>query len=108
MFGWIRRLFELNINFPDWSAPSEHYIPGYEVVDSEVAMPNSRSISGLFCRWHNRSILPTVVPLWRTHPDDAQKWSSHGRFAGKEQNCGRFFAFKEAVATAEAKLSLPR
>jgi hypothetical protein len=111
MFDWLRRLFHFNSSSKgDWltmpalpETPQGPYIPGYEVSDTDAVMPKSKSISGVFCRWHNRPTLPTVVPLWRTFFDDAQKWSSKGRFAGSEKNCGHFFAFTEDVATAEAK-----
>jgi hypothetical protein len=111
MFCWLKHLLKLRRflredrtavpYFPeDQSGP---YIPGFEVEDTGTGMPESKSISGIFCRWHSHLLVPPIVPLWQSFLDDDRKWSSQGRFAGANRNCGHFFALSEDGATAEAK-----
>jgi hypothetical protein len=99
MFDWLRRLFGLdNVLGGDfwggdsWGDPDEPHIPGFDVVDTNAELSHSKRISGIFCRWHSRDLLPTAAPLWKSFMDDERKWSSQGRFAGANRNCGHFFA----------------
>jgi hypothetical protein len=119
MLRWVRSLFqekgslgESVTGAPRQDArddPDENdeargpYIPGFDVSDTSAALAQSKSIAGTFCRWHLKSLVPTVVPLWRTFLDDAEKWSRQGRFAGSDKNCGHFLALSEKVAAAEAR-----
>ncbi len=111
MFGLLRWLFGRNKaseedswNDDFWGTdPDGPYIPGFEVVDTNAELSHSKTISGVFCRWHNRELLPPAAPLWRSFLDDDRKWASRGRFAGPERNRWHYFALKERVADGEAK-----
>jgi hypothetical protein len=111
MFDLLRWLFGRNTASEDDSSdddfwgtdPDGPYIPGFEVGDTNAELGHSKTISGIFCRWHSRELLPPAVPLWQSFLDDDRKWASRGRFAGSERNCGHYFALKDRVANGEAK-----
>lgn len=97
-----------NIDFSglDHTSGNENgkYIRGFITrEDKQSQLMHAKVIGGTVYRWHDRSKLPPSNPLWRTFLDDNKKWSNQARFAGKDFNCGHFFAFSEAVANAEAK-----
>ncbi len=110
MFGWFRHMFalkdlvdkdllSLSVNFE----PAQvRFIPDFEVVDTGAELQESRSISGTFCRWHERALAPPLVPIWQSFVDDDRKWAAQSRFAGPAHNCGHFFSLSEQVATSEA------
>jgi hypothetical protein len=109
VFDWLSRLIgfdnlvDIDFDiFPVWEE-GKPWIPGFEVENTHKVLPESKTISGTFSRWHNKDIAPPAVPLWRSFLDDDRKWASQGRFAGSDKNCGHFFALAERVATSEAK-----
>jgi len=68
-----------------------------------VALPKGIRISKRkFYRWHDVKRIWTGEDFRKTFQDDEWKWKSHGRFAGKNLNCGHYFAFTPDGASAEA------
>lgn len=105
MFKWLARLRRSIQILPDVNpSPDETeaaYIPGFECQSS--SLDHSRSIQGVFSRWHDKEDVIGDPPLWRLFMDDERKWSAQGRFAGKDINCGHYFALSPKAALSEAQ-----
>ena len=64
-------------------------------------LPMSTKVSGTFVRWHNPQYYRTGEEFWETFQDGPWKWADQQRYAGKDLNCGHYFALTQAGAKAE-------
>jgi hypothetical protein len=97
------------------SAPSDLSLSEEAVEDIEAAMgkktvftqtgrlPMSRTFKGSLFRWHDPRFCEGATKFWQTFQDGPWKWEAQQRYAGKDLNCGHFFALSAAGATAEAE-----
>lgn len=66
-------------------------------------LPMSRNWKGSLFRWHDPEYFWRGTEFWRTFQDGPWKWEAQQRYAGKDLNCGHYFALSAEGAEAEAR-----
>jgi len=65
-------------------------------------LPMSRETTGSAYRWHNPKYFWSGDKFFQTFENGPWKWEAQQRYAGKNLNCGHYFAVTPGGATAEA------
>lgn len=66
-------------------------------------LPMSTKVKGELVRFHNPDYFWAKDEFWKTFQDGPWKWGEQQRFAGKDFNCGHYFALNKVGALAESK-----
>jgi hypothetical protein len=84
----------------DLGDPNRIWTP--EEFPNTGTLPMSTKLSGRFLRYHNPAHYHRGAAFWKTFEDGPWKWDDQQRYAGKDHNCGHYFALTEPGARAEA------
>jgi hypothetical protein len=94
-----REFFERLRKSFDEASVAGLFRPGF-ITSGRLEM--SRRAVGAAYRWHEPKFFGHEKEFWRTFEDGPWKWQTQQRFAGKNLNCGHFFAVTPEGASAEA------